>query len=58
MADDGTKIFLYGVSASCPRDLLEDEFEKFGKVHEVFNSGKGLSINIYSNRIRFSPVVF
>ena len=47
MADDGTKIFLYGVSASCPRDLLEDEFERFGKVHEVFNSGKGLSLNIY-----------
>merc|ERR1719220_2135857 len=35
------KFFCYGVSASCPRDLLEDEFEKFGKVHEVFNSGKG-----------------
>lgn len=38
---DGTKIFCYGVSADIPRDLLEDKFEKFGRVKEIFNSGKG-----------------
>jgi len=38
---DGAKLFVYGVSASCPRDLLEDEFDKFGRVSEIFNSGKG-----------------
>ena len=38
---DGTKIFVYGVSADIPRDLLEDKFEKFGRVKEIFNSGKG-----------------
>jgi len=38
---DGTKLFVYGISASCPRDVMEDKFEKFGPVKEVFNSGKG-----------------
>merc|ERR1719362_209504 len=38
---DGTKIFVYGVSADIPRDLLGDKFEKFGRVKEIFNSGKG-----------------
>ena len=38
---DGTKIFVYGISADCPRDVMEDKFGKFGTVKEVFNSGKG-----------------
>merc|ERR1711978_48020 len=39
--DDGIKLFVYGISASCPRDLLEDKFGKFGRVNDVFNTGKG-----------------
>jgi len=39
--DDGIKLFVYGISASCPRDLIEDKFGKFGRVTDVFNTGKG-----------------
>merc|ERR1712203_1235288 len=30
---DGVKLFVYGINANCPRDLLEDTFEKCGKVN-------------------------
>jgi len=39
--DDGIKIFVYGVRASCPRDLIKTEFSKSGRVTDVFNTGKG-----------------
>jgi len=39
--DDGIKLFVYGISASCPRDVLEDKFGKCGRVNDVFNTGKG-----------------
>lgn len=39
--EEGTKLFVYGISASCPKDLLEDKFGKCGRVNEIFNSGKG-----------------
>jgi len=38
---DGVKLFVYGVSGSCPRDLLDSEFNKFGRVTDIFNTGKG-----------------
>merc|ERR1712223_2153115 len=38
---DGVKLFVYGINANCPRDLLEDTFEKCGKVNDIFNTGKG-----------------
>jgi len=41
MPDDGVKLFVYGISASCPRDILEDKFGKCGRVNDVFNTGKG-----------------
>jgi len=39
--DEGVKLFVYGVSSSCPKDLLESEFGKCGRVNDIFNSGKG-----------------
>ena len=39
--DDGIKLFVYGVRASCPRDVLKTEFSKCGRVTDVFNTGKG-----------------
>ena len=36
-----SKIFIYGISPSCPRDVLYEKFRKFGRVLENFNSGKG-----------------
>ena len=38
---DGVKLFVYGISASCPRDLLESKFGKCGRVNDVYNTGKG-----------------
>ena len=35
------KIFCYGISANCPRDLMESKFGKFGRVSDVYNTGKG-----------------
>ena len=39
--EEGTKLFVYGISAECPKDLMEDKFGKHGRVNEIFNSGKG-----------------
>ena len=36
-----TKLFVYGVNANCPKDLIEDEFSKFGDVTDCFITGKG-----------------
>ena len=36
-----TKLFVYGVNAKCPKDLLEDEFSKCGDVTDCFITGKG-----------------
>jgi RNA recognition motif-containing protein len=43
MSADGVKLFVYGVSASCPRGLLEKEFGKCGRVNDIFNTGKGFA---------------
>lgn len=40
-SSEGIKLFVYGVSASCPRDILETEFSKSGRVTDIFNTGKG-----------------
>ena len=35
------KLFVYGVSPRCPRDVLEGEFSKCGEVTDVYNTEKG-----------------
>ena len=35
------KLFVYGVSKDCPRDILEGKFRTCGEVDNVFNTGKG-----------------
>jgi len=35
------KLFVYGINARCPRDLLENEFGACGAVEDVYNTGKG-----------------
>jgi len=35
------KLFVYGVSASCPKGILEKEFQRYGRVSDVFITGKG-----------------
>ena len=36
-----TKLFVYGVNSRCPKDLLEDEFGRCGKVEDIYITGKG-----------------
>ena len=36
-----TKLFVYGVNARCPKDILEDEFSRCGKVDDVYITEKG-----------------
>jgi len=35
------KLFVYGINARCPRDVLENEFGACGMVEDVYNTGKG-----------------
>ena len=35
------KLFVYGVSSHCPRDVLESEFSRCGEVTDVYNTEKG-----------------
>ena len=35
------KLFVYGVNAQCPRDILEGEFAKCGEVTDVYITDKG-----------------
>jgi len=35
------KLFVYGVNARCPRDLIENEFNTCGDVEDVYITGKG-----------------
>ena len=37
----GTKLFVYGVNRSCPKDILEDKFAKIGAVSDVYITEKG-----------------
>ncbi len=37
----GTKIFVYGINRSCPKDILEDKFAKHGTVSDVYITEKG-----------------
>jgi len=38
---ENIKLFVYGVSSSCPKGLLEKEFNRYGRVSDVFVTGKG-----------------
>jgi len=38
-----TKLFVYGVNQNCPKDILEDEFGKCGKVDDVYITRKGFA---------------
>ena len=59
-----TKLFVYGVNSSCPKDLIEDEFSRCGKVTDIYITGKGnkaqVSVfnNKYNDNIQFSSIYF
>ena len=43
MAEKGGKLFVYGVVKDLPSGDIRAEFEKFGAVKDVQNSGKGFA---------------
>jgi len=38
-----TKLFVYGINANVPKEVLEDEFSRCGEVTDVYNTGKGFA---------------
>ena len=38
-----SKLFVYGVHSSCPKDLLEEEFGRCGNVTDVYITQKGFA---------------
>ena len=38
-----SKLFVYGVNANCPREVLANEFGRFGEVTDVYNTGRGFA---------------
>ena len=38
-----TKLFVYGVNAETPKEMLEEEFSRCGEVTDVYNTGKGFA---------------
>ena len=44
-----TKLFVYGVNRSCPKNLLEDQFSKFGAVSDVYITEKGYAFVTMDN---------
>ena len=40
-AEEGCKLFVYGVATQTPKEDLQTEFERFGNVTDAYNSGKG-----------------
>ena len=47
-----TKLFVYGVNSRCPKDLLEEEFGRCGKVDDVYITGKGIDNSSKYNAYR------
>ena len=39
-----SKLFVYGVNAQCPRDILEGEFARCGEVTDVYITDKGYAL--------------
>ena len=44
------KLFVYGVNARCPRDILEGEFARCGEVTDVYITEKGYA-NLFFSKI-------
>ena len=45
-----TKLFVYGVDSKCPKDILEEEFGKYGTVDDVYITEKGFAFVTMSEK--------
>jgi len=50
MAEQGCKLFIYGVDQNFANSELQAEFEKFGTVTDVYNTGKGFAFITYERK--------
>merc|ERR1712088_161788 len=44
-----TELFVYGVNANCPKEMLEKEFSGLGEVTDCFITGKGYAFVTMAN---------
>merc|ERR1719264_1285222 len=49
-AEEGCKLFVYGINESVSNSELQSEFEKFGTVTDTYNTGKGYAFVTYDNK--------
>jgi len=50
MAEQGCKLFVYGVDENMANGDLQAEFEKFGMVTDVYNTGKGFAFVTFDKK--------
>ena len=50
MAEQGCKLFIYGVDQNMANGDLQAEFEKFGMVTDVYNTGKGFAFVTFDRK--------
>ena len=50
MAEQGCKLFVYGVDENLANGDLQAEFEKFGIVTDVYNTGKGFAFVTFDKK--------
>jgi len=50
MAEQGCKLFIYGVDQNFENSGLQAEFEKFGTVTDVYNTGKGFAFVTFERK--------
>ena len=48
-AEEGCKLFVYGVNESTSNEELQTEFGKFGTVTDTYNTGKGWAELLFTN---------
>eukprot|EP00092_Neocalanus_flemingeri_P020684 GFUD01022415.1.p1 GENE.GFUD01022415.1~~GFUD01022415.1.p1 ORF type:complete len:144 (+),score=37.42 GFUD01022415.1:100-531(+) len=49
-AEEGCKLFVYGVNEGTSNSELQSEFEKFGTVNDTYNTGKGYAFVTFDNK--------
>jgi len=49
-AEEGCKLFVYGVNEGTSNSELQTEFEKYGTVTDTYNTGKGYAFVTYDNK--------
>ena len=50
MGEEGCKLFVYGIDQNMANEELQAEFEKFGMVSDVYNTGKGFAFVTFDRK--------